>query len=160
MRWKTWFTQMIIAHGSGGGEGWELSALLSYNWQILGLPSKFSKVSCSVSPAYDLYDFIRRVGVSLGVCVTLWYCISRFSETIDIEPVIRDEPPLQYDIDLKIEEVSIRCLTLANILRGFSFIPNNEKVSNMPATSIFRDMFSFYHILSLTVLWLFVVFFI
>lgn len=46
-----------------------------------------------------------------------------------MEPVVRDDSPLEADVDLRLEEISIRCLALANIFRGLSFVPSNEKVS-------------------------------
>lgn len=52
----------------------------------------------------------------------------RFSDAIDDEPMVRDLPTLECDVDLRLEEISVRCVTLSNIIRGLSFVPQNEKV--------------------------------
>lgn len=61
------------------------------------------------------------------------HCLTgRFSESLDEEPFLRESDPLEVDVDERLEELSVRCTTLSNIIRGFSFIAENEKVRLCP----------------------------
>lgn len=88
-------------------------------------------MSCTDGSEFESH---ARVGTRLpnvGVCICLLCAtlLRRFSDAIDDEPIIRDSMPLESDVDLKMEELSTRCVALANIFRSLSFIGNNEQVS-------------------------------